>query len=148
MTRSTGSGQLLSVTRGSVPAQRNAPSARWKGVTDRRAQVARNEAFFRAVNEGIAEASERFESPEAEFLCECGDARCTHRIEVPLEEYESVREHPARFLVRRGHQEPEVEEVVKRGRRYAIVEKVDRIAAAVVGRLNPRATGTAESRSD
>ena len=56
-----------------------------------RSDNARNEAFFRAVNEGIAEASERFESKEAEFLCECGDANCTHRIEVPLDEYEHVR---------------------------------------------------------
>jgi hypothetical protein len=104
-----------------------------------RAEIARNEAFFRAVNEGIAEASERFESEEAEFLCECGDDRCTHRLEVPLEEYERVRAHPARFLVRRGHVMPEVEEVVRRRQRYAIVEKVDRVAAGIVRRLNPRA---------
>jgi hypothetical protein len=103
-----------------------------------RSDVARNEAFFRAVNEGIAEASERFESDEAEFLCECGDAHCTHRIEVSLDEYENVRSHPTRFLVRRGHDLPEVEEVVQQRRRYAIVEKVDRVAAAIVRRLNPR----------
>jgi len=103
-----------------------------------RSELARNEAFFRAVNEGIAEASERFESDEAEFLCECGDANCTHRIEVSLDDYENVRAHPTRFLVRRGHDLPEVEEVVHRRRRYAIVEKVDRVAAAVVRRLNPR----------
>jgi hypothetical protein len=103
-----------------------------------RSENARNEAFFRAVNEGIAEASERFDSTEAEFLCECGDARCTHRIEVPLEEYENVRADPTRFLVRHGHAEPKVEQVVRRRRRYAIVEKVDRVAAAVVRRLNPR----------
>jgi hypothetical protein len=104
-----------------------------------RTAVARNEAFFRAVNEGIAEASERFESEEAEFLCECGDDRCTHRIEVPLEEYQKVRAHPTRFLVRRGHVAAEVEEVVRRRRRYTIVEKVDRVAAQIVRRLNPRA---------
>jgi hypothetical protein len=103
-----------------------------------RSDNARNEAFFRAVNEGIAEASERFESNEAEFLCECGDPHCTHRIEVPLEEYENVRAHPTRFLVQHGHVEPEVEEVVRERRRYAIVEKVDRAAAAIVRRLNPR----------
>jgi hypothetical protein len=103
-----------------------------------RVENARNEAFFRAVNEGIAEASEKFQSTEAEFLCECGDSRCTHRIEVSLEEYEAVREHPTRFLVRRGHAQPEVEEVVRRRTRYAIVDKVDRIACAVVRRLNPR----------
>jgi hypothetical protein len=104
-----------------------------------RAEIARSEAFFRAVNEGIAEASERFESEEAEFLCECGDDRCTHRIEVPLEEYEEVRRSPTRFLVRRGHVMREVEEVVQNRRRYTIVEKVDRVAARVVRRLNPRA---------
>ena len=101
-------------------------------------EIARNEAFFRAVNEGIAEASEKFESEEAEFLCECGDAHCTHRLEVPLEEYEAVREHPTRFIVRRGHVESKVEQVVRNQRRYAIVDKVDRVAARIVRRLNPR----------
>jgi hypothetical protein len=104
-----------------------------------RAAIARNEAFFRAVNEGIAEASERFESEEAEFLCECGNEDCTHRLEVPLEEYEQVRESPTQFLVKRGHVLPEVEEVVVRRRRYTIVDKVDRVAAQIVRRLNPRA---------
>ena len=103
-----------------------------------RAEIARNEAFFRAVNEGIAEASERFESEETEFLCECGDERCTHRIEVPLQEYERVRRSATRFLVKRGHVIPEVEEVVERRRRYTIVDKVDRVAAQVARRLNPR----------
>lgn len=101
-------------------------------------EIARNEAFFRAVNESIAEASERFESEEAEFLCECGDAHCTHRLEVPLEEYEAVREHPTRFLVRHGHIEAEIEDIVQSRRRYTIVEKVDRVAATIVRRLNPR----------
>jgi hypothetical protein len=103
-----------------------------------RSELARNEAFFRAVNEGIAEASERFESDEAEFLCECGDARCTHRIEVSLEDYENVRSHPTRFIVKRGHVAPDVEEVVQRRRRYAVVDKVDEVAARIVRRLNPR----------
>ena len=57
---------------------------------------------------------------------------------MPLEDYEKVRAHPTRFLVRHGHAELEIEQVVRRRRRYAIVEKVDRVAAAVVRRLNPR----------
>jgi hypothetical protein len=103
-----------------------------------RAEIAKNEAFFRAVNEGIAEASEKFEANEAEFLCECGDPRCTHRLEVPLSEYEAIRDHPARFVVRRGHVEPKVEDVVRKRRRYLIVEKVDRVASRIVRGLNPR----------
>ena len=101
-------------------------------------EIARSEAFFRAVNEGIAEASEKFESDEAEFLCECGDAHCTDRLEVPLNEYEAVRKHPTRFIVRRGHVESEIEDVVSNRGRYAIVDKVDRVAARIVRRLNPR----------
>jgi hypothetical protein len=104
-----------------------------------RGEIARNEAFFRAVNEGIAEASERFESVDAEFLCECGDPSCVHRLEVGLDEYESVRAHPTRFLVQRGHVAPEVEEVVQRRPSYTIVDKVDRVAARIVRRLDPRA---------
>jgi hypothetical protein len=103
-----------------------------------RQSVARTEAFFRSVNEGIAEASQQFEVEQAEFLCECGDPSCTHRLEVSLDEYERVREHPTRFLVRHGHEEREVEEVVQRRRRYAIVDKVDEVAAAIVRRMNPR----------
>ena len=137
MTRCTASGQALVATPEGYP--RNLSTGlRVFTQMSARAEIARNEAFFRAVNEGIAEASERFESEEAEFLCECGDDRCTHRIEVPLEEYERVRQSPTRFLVKRGHVIPEVEEVVRRRQRYAIVEKVDRVAARVVRRLNPR----------
>ena len=138
MTRWTASGQALVATLKGYPRNLSA-GLRVFTQMSARAEIARNEAFFRAVNEGIAEASERFESEEAEFLCECGDDRCTHRIEVPLEEYERVRQSPTRFLVKRGHVLPEVEEVVRRRQRYAIVEKVDRVAARVVRRLNPRA---------
>jgi hypothetical protein len=45
---------------------------------------------------------------------------------------------PHRFIVRRGHVEDTIEEVVKGRRRYLIVEKVDRVAARIVRRLNPR----------
>ena len=105
-----------------------------------KANLAKNEAFFRAVNEGIAEASEKLEADSGEFLCECGDPKCTHRLEVPLEMYDNVRDHPTRFVVRRGHVEPAVEVVVQRRPGYAVVEKVDRIAASIVRRLNPRPT--------
>jgi len=138
VTRCTASGQALVATLKGYPRNLSAGLRVFTQMSVR-AEIARNEAFFRAVNEGIAEASERFESEEAEFLCECGDDRCTHRIEVPLEEYERVRQSPTRFLVKRGHVLPEVEEVVRRRQRYAIVDKVDRVAARIVRRLNPRA---------
>lgn len=104
-----------------------------------RDRIAKTESLFRNVNERIAEASERFEADEARFLCECADAGCAERLEVPLEEYESVREDGTTFLLNPEHVQPEVERIVKRRRGYAIVRKVDAVVAGIARRLNPRA---------
>jgi hypothetical protein len=102
-------------------------------------RIAKTEALFRNVNEGIAEASERFESDEAEFLCECGDPDCAERIEVSLEEYEQVRGQATHFVVRPGHVKGPLEKVVRRRRGYSVIEKVDCVVAGIARRLNPRA---------
>jgi len=102
-------------------------------------RIAKTESLFRNVNERIAEASERFDSSEAEFLCECADAECAERLEVPLEEYEQVREDGTTFLLNPEHVQPEVERVVERRRGYAIVRKVDDAVARLARQLNPRA---------
>lgn len=101
-------------------------------------QIARTEALFRNVNEEIKEASDRFAADVGEFVCECGDPTCTQHVEVPLEEYEDVRQDPTRFLVLPGHVKGPVERVVERNRRYSVIQKVDRAVAAIVRRLNPR----------
>jgi hypothetical protein len=101
-------------------------------------QIAHTEALFRNVNEEIKEASGRFEAEVGEFVCECGDPRCTEHVEIPLDEYEDVRQHSNRFVVQHGHVTGPVEQIVERNRRYTVVEKVDRIVAAIVKRLDPR----------
>jgi hypothetical protein len=101
-------------------------------------QIANTEALFRNVNEEIRDASGRFEVDVGEFVCECGDPTCTDHVEVPLDEYEGVRRHATRFVVRPGHVKGPVERVVERNRRYTVVEKVDRIVASIAKRLNPR----------
>ena len=104
------------------------------------ARIAKTEAIFRNVNERIAESAYRFDGDEATFVCECGDGACTHRVEVELDDYERVRADPTRFLVLPGHEDERIERVVERRRRFAIVEKCERTVAAIVRRLNPRAT--------
>jgi hypothetical protein len=101
-------------------------------------QIAKTEALFRNVNEEISDASGRFDADVGEFVCECGDPTCTEHVEVPLEHYEAVRSHPARFLVRPGHVKGPIEQVVERNHRYAVIEKVDRVITTIVKRLNPR----------
>jgi len=100
---------------------------------------AKTESLFRDVNERIAETSERFDSEEAHFMCECSDPGCAERLEIPLTEYEQVRKDPTTFLLNPEHVEPEIEKVVKHRREYAIVRKVDAVVAKIVRGLDPRA---------
>jgi hypothetical protein len=106
---------------------------------DSRVKRAQTESLFRDVNERIAESAERFGSEDAEFVCECSDPACTERVEVPLQTYERVRDDPTHFLVVPGHEQRDIEHVVERRPRGAIVEKFEKVVAATVRRLNPRA---------
>lgn len=96
------------------------------------------EAIFRNVNERIAESAQRFDADEAEFVCECGDRSCTHRLETPLDEYERVRAKPTLFLLAPGHENEAIEKVVERRKRFQVVEKFERTVVATVRSLNPR----------
>jgi hypothetical protein len=115
-------------------------------MATREEQIAKTESLFRSVNERIAEATERFENgdnEEAELLCECADASCAERLEVPLEEYEQVREDATTFVLDPDHVEPDIERIVRRRPGYAVVRKVDAAVARLVRRLDPRAEPTA-----
>jgi hypothetical protein len=107
-------------------------------VKKARERIGKTEALFRNVNEGINEASARLDTDDGRFVCECGDPDCTERIEVPLDEYEAVREHPTRFVVSPGHVKGPVEKVVRRRRGYSVIEKIDRAIARIARQLNPR----------
>jgi hypothetical protein len=100
---------------------------------------ATTEALFRDVNERIAESAERFEAGESEFVCECSDPECTHRLSASLAEYEEVREDPTTFLVAPGHEEGDIERVVSDRGRFRIVKKFQEAMRRTVIRLDPRA---------
>lgn len=99
---------------------------------------ATTEALFRDVNERIAESAGRFDADETEFVCECSDPNCTHRVAASLVEYEEVRGDPATFLVVPGHEQSDIERVVSDRRRFRIVEKVQAVVRRTVVRLDPR----------
>jgi hypothetical protein len=101
-------------------------------------QRATTEALFRDVNERIAESAERFDAGETEFICECSDASCTHRVAASLVEYEEVRGDPARFLLVPGHEQDDIERVVSDRGRFRIVEKFQAVVRRTVVRLDPR----------
>jgi len=101
--------------------------------------MARTEAAFREVNEAIADTASRFDAEEADFICECADPRCAHRVTAELEEYEEVRSEATHFLLAPGHHEPKVEKIVERTEELEVVEKVAPLMRRIVRRLNPRA---------
>ena len=108
-------------------------------MEDTKERIAKTESLFRDVNERIAESAQGFDSDEATFVCECADAECTERVEATLEAYDEVRSDGTQFLLAHGHEDERVERVVEKGRRYQVVRKVQRIVAAHVRRLDPRA---------
>lgn len=102
-------------------------------------RAAHAEALFREVNERIAESVVRFEGDEGDFVCECSDAACAHRITVPLEDYERVREQGERFLLKPGHEDESIETTVRDADGFQVVEKTAPAVRAIVLRLDPRA---------
>jgi hypothetical protein len=108
---------------------------------------ATTEALFRDVNERIAESAERFDAAESEFVCECSDPDCTHRVSASLAEYEQVREEPTTFLVLPGHEEDDIERVVSDRGRFRVVEKIQAAVRRTVVRLDPRGPTPSESET-
>lgn len=107
---------------------------------ERARRVGHNEALYRQVNERIEELNEAFDAITGDFavICECGDLDCTEQISVSRDAYERTRANPARFLVRPGHEEPEVEQVVARDGDYVVVEKTPPEAVRVAEETDPR----------
>lgn len=89
---------------------------------DRTERIGRNEALFRQVNESILNVAP-VDEPLFEVVCECGATTCAEQFEIPVGEYESVRADPALFVLVRGHQAPDVEDVVEDEGTFLVVRK-------------------------
>jgi hypothetical protein len=106
-------------------------------LDSRERRIARNEAVFREVNERVEEVSDRTPGELIEFLCECGDDKCTESIAMTRAEYERLRSDPLLFGIKPGHGIPDVEEVVGGGERFQIVRKFQD-EAAIARATDPR----------
>ena len=111
-----------------------------------REREARNEARFRDQNEWIEATSGSFgPSPRMAFVCECGDETCTQTVNLTKDEYESVRTTANRFLIVTNHENPEGEQVVSEGPRFAVVEKIEGWGLRIARETDPRATDEHEA---
>jgi hypothetical protein len=95
----------------------------------------RHQALIGRRNRRVAEVLEEVWAggvPEArapggllgEYLCTCGRPECGEVVVLSLDEFRFVREQPYRFIVAPGHA-TEVDEVVRRGDGYDVVEIVE-----------------------
>ena len=93
----------------------------------------RNDKSSRLAKEVLDEADRR--TFEVNFVCECSNEHCTEIVELTLPMYEQVRHHPAQFVIRPGHEQTDIEEVVHTDG-YSVVQKFEPVSVTD-GRLNP-----------
>jgi hypothetical protein len=58
-----------------------------------------------------------------EIHCECGADDCTGMIEIPASEYRAVRLASRRYIIKVGHEIPDIETTLTTTPNYLIVEK-------------------------
>ena len=87
-------------------------------------RLAHNEALARRMNEALEANSPGERSSPGWFICECSRPQCTdYIVEITPRDYERVRQHPRRFILRPGHENGEVESMVEAHDGYVVVEK-------------------------
>ncbi len=84
------------------------------------------EGIFRDANEHIAESVRNLSlDGQAPFICECRDERCREFLPLGLDEYESARAHPSRFITAPGHELSVQARVVAENDRFSVLERAD-----------------------
>lgn len=90
----------------------------------------KNEELFRAENERIQNMAEGLlDSAGAHFMpisftCECSDANCNQKIELPLEDFKVAHQYDDRYIIVPGHEQKDIEKVIDRAGNFVIVEKL------------------------
>jgi len=102
--------------------------------------VAKNEAFFRGVNEAIARSADPLYAPDEQitFVCECGNVDCDEPITLTRSEYENIRQDGSTFSIVPGHDIEGAETVIERHPNYWVVRKIEH-ARKVAQDTDPRA---------
>jgi hypothetical protein len=82
-------------------------------------------SLYRAVNERILDVSTTWAagSEPVGFLCECGDENCYGVLNLTIRDFEAIRSAPNQFLVLRGHQTPDVDNVLAQNNGYLVIAR-------------------------
>jgi hypothetical protein len=92
-------------------------------------RIAENQSRFREANEQIEVAAERMTLlGPIPFICECPREDCMELVQMNLDAYEEVRQHPQRFFTAAGHQDVSIEAgagmLVAQREGYVVVDKI------------------------
>src|ERR1041385_7592161 len=88
-------------------------------------RAARNEEVFRDVTKGIEDGAERHEvAGSLPFHCECARTSCLETIEIPPARYADIVRERYHFVVIPGHEEPQIERIVRTELEFLVVEKI------------------------
>lgn len=91
--------------------------------------------MHRAVNREIESVAEGFGErggDTIEVLCECGQPGCKSLLTVTIGDYDRVHGQRDRFIVARGHMDPELERFVEEADQYLVVDKFGEAEATAV----------------
>jgi hypothetical protein len=104
-------------------------------------EAAKNQSFFREVNERMRGLNESVEQGAggADFLCECAGEDCTYPVQITLDAYDEMRRVPTHFAVAADmdHVFPEVERIFANRGEYFVVEMFGEAGVAAI-KLDPR----------
>lgn len=103
-----------------------------KLIMNRRSErrLVENELLFRAANRQVqkhitAERTPRSESDgmKLHFYCECSNLACTDRILLTADEYRTAGPDRKEFIVLTGHENSQIEDVIRIRKDYTVVKK-------------------------
>jgi hypothetical protein len=104
-------------------------------VTSSEERLAKNEAQFRKVIERLNEIGTSW-AKTTDYLCECSAPSCIETLELTNDEYKRARRRPTVFVVVPGHERINVERVLEKNERFALVEK--EVAVEEIVESDPR----------
>ena len=96
-------------------------------MDERNERIAKNETVLRATNREMERADQAEGITLGELidvLSECGRQGCGSVIAMTVVEYDGAHSQADRFVVLRGHENPDIEKVVEERAGYLVVDKI------------------------
>jgi hypothetical protein len=85
------------------------------------------EVIFRGANQDAAEFIAEGEgiktATTVPFYCECSNTECRQRIRLTPQVYATSHKNKRQFIIKEGHDIPEVEKIIEQNKDYHIIEK-------------------------